>query len=418
METRSGPRKLWTRPWGYGESFLFFGSVLSGGLAAEYAFGPLDLKVLAWPFNFFLALIISAWALLARLLKNRAPFKFLSSRPPAVALIVCIGFLSIIMGLVPQASLPYRAPPEPGLIGRLGLDHLTSSFPLIFIYFFLLIALGQTVILRASLKRPVFLLNHLGLWLLLIAAGLGAPDRQRELMVVPEGGLEWRTRQADGSFLEMPLAIRLLNFDIDEYPAKLAIVDHSSGQALTENGRLAVFQLDPAEPQGRLLDYDISLLEFLPRAAQLRPDLFTRAITQGTGQPAGQAAKLLAKNRYSGQSYQGWVSTGGLSYPPRPLPLGDRWLAMTKPEPRRFLSQVMVYTREGLELTAEIEVNKPLKAGDWLIYQHNYDTLAGKESLWSGFELVCDPWLPLAKTGFVLWALGSLGLIIFGQKKL
>jgi hypothetical protein len=252
----------------------------------------------------------------------------------------------------------------------------------------------------------------LGLWLVLVAAGLGAFDRQRELMVVPEGGLEWRVSRPDGSILEMPLAIRLDKFEIEEYPAKLALVNHQTRQVVDNDKQSPFLSLEPAKTLGRLWDYDIEVLEYLPQAVPIGPDIFTRAIIR----PAVQAAKLKAKSRTTGKTYQGWVSTAGGMAAARPLAVGNYWLSMTKPKPKRFLAQVKVFTQEGLELESKIEVNKPLKAGSWLIYQYNYDDQADGQGSWSGFELRKDPWLWLAKIGFLLWALGSMGLLIKGKR--
>jgi hypothetical protein len=231
-------------------------------------------------------------------------------------------------------------------------------------------------------------------------------------MNVQEGGLEWRSQRPDGSVSELPLAIRLDNFDIEEYPSKLLLIDHETGLPKGAGERMDFFQLDPMEPKGQLLDYDIDLLEFLPNAAPSQ-DTFVKAITKATV----QAAKVAVANRLTGRKYEGWLSTGELYQPPKPLKLEDKLLlAMARPEPRRFISRVKVFTKEGQEIESTIEVNKPLKAGSWLIYQRNYDTNAGRSSTWSGFELVKDPWLNMARTGLLIWAIGSLGLVIRGRR--
>jgi hypothetical protein len=406
-------RRLWTSPWGFQESFVLVFSALGGGFFAEWFVGPPDLSHLSWPYNLYIALFLIGSSCLCLPLKKFRPVKYLTSVPLSTALIVVMGLLTLAMGFIPQVQVPYQPPENLTLLGRLGFDHLTSSWPFIGLYLAILISLGATVIVRLSRRRAVFFANHLGLWLLLLAAGLGASDRIREIMLVPEGGLEWRARRNDGQIVEMPLAIRLDDFDIDEYPAKLAVIDHETGMALTQDERLLSWQLDPMEPRGRLLDYDVELLEFLPDAVPAGPDIFVKAIARATV----QAARVKASNRGTGDVFEGWLSTGESFFPPRPLTLdGNRLLAMTRPEPRRFVSKVKVFTREGEEIESRIEVNSPLKAGSWLIYQRNYDTEAGRSSTWSGFELISDPWLPLAEAGLLLWAAGSAGLVIRARK--
>jgi hypothetical protein len=353
----------------------------------------------------------TAGALLARPFRKTRLIRFLTSLHFSLALSAALAFLALVLGLIPQRAAAPPAGEALGLTARLGLDQLTSGWPMLIVYGLLLLTLGQVTVLAFRRRGAVFILNHLGLWLLLAAAGLGSLDRQREVMIVPQGGLEWRAGGAGGEIREMDLAVRLDRFDIDEYPAKVALADHQAGRTAQAEA-FAFFQLDPLERKGRLQNYDLEVLKFLPRAVPLGPDNFVRAISRETV----QAAELKVINLLSGKIFQGWVSSGGLFLPPRPLKLENQILALTSPEPRRFVSQVKVFTRSGLELEGQIEVNKPLKAGPWLIYQYSYDTRYGRQSPWSGFELVYDPWLPLALAGLALWSLGALGLIIRGRK--
>ena len=95
------------------------------------------------------------------------------------------------------------------------------------------------------------------------------------------------------------------------------------------------------------------------------------------------------------------------------LPLSDSVsLVMPEPEPKRFASEVTVYTKEGERTDALIEVNKPLSIGGWKIYQLSYDETKGKWSRTSIFELVRDPWLPVVYAGILMMLLGSVCLFI------
>jgi hypothetical protein len=320
-----------------------------------------------------------------------------------------MGLVSLLMGLTPQI-VPYQPPSEPlGPVARLGLNHLTASWPLAAIYLMTLLALGALVVVRFSSRRPAFMATHLGLWLLLVAAGVGGGDRAREIMLVPEGGLEWRVKRTEGQILEMPLAIRLDDFQLEEYPPRLALINHSTGQPQTTDGQLQLWQIDTLETRGQLGEFDLELLKYLPDAALIGQDEYVRAVPKGLI----QAAIIKATHRPTGATYQGWVSTGESFRAPQPLKLGEHLLlTMTRPEPRRYISQVKVFTKEGLEIEDSIEVNHPLKVGAWYIYQRNYDSNAGRASSWSGFELVKDPWLPMANAGLILMSLGSAGLVI------
>jgi hypothetical protein len=264
----------------------------------------------------------------------------------------------------------------------------------------------------------VFFLNHFGLWLVLLAAGLGASDRQREIMRVPEGGVEWRSISA-GELKDLDVAIRLDDFVMEEYPAQLALVDPATGQSLPPGRPPYLFQIDPKAPAGQLPGYQLEVLNFLPQAHPLGDGGFVKSMANG----GVQAAMVKASDLKSGEVYEGWLTSGNGFIGPQPLRLGgfdpDKGhglvLAMTKPEPRLFLSKVKVFAKSGQTTEGLISVNHPLRLWPWLIYQRDYDTFAGPISAWSGFELVKDRWLYLAYVGFILWSAGCLGMIFRGR---
>ena len=80
--------------------------------------------------------------------------------------------------------------------------------------------------------------------------------------------------------------------------------------------------------------------------------------------------------------------------------------------PRRFASDVTVYTQDGKAVSGTVEVNKPMKVNGWKIYQYDYDARAGAESAYSGFELVRDPWLPAVYAGIFMMLAGALCLML------
>lgn len=90
---------------------------------------------------------------------------------------------------------------------------------------------------------------------------------------------------------------------------------------------------------------------------------------------------------------------------------------MPEREPKRFASEVVVYTQGGTIKRGIIEVNRPLKVDGWKIYQVSYDEEKGRWSDVSIFELVRDPWLPVVYVGIVMMMLGAIGLFVNAQRK-
>ena len=85
--------------------------------------------------------------------------------------------------------------------------------------------------------------------------------------------------------------------------------------------------------------------------------------------------------------------------------------------PKRFASDVLVRNKSGKEISAVIEVNKPLKVDGWKMYQYSYDEDAGTESKVSVLELVKDPWLPMVYVGIFMMLAGALLMLVTGFKR-
>ena len=85
--------------------------------------------------------------------------------------------------------------------------------------------------------------------------------------------------------------------------------------------------------------------------------------------------------------------------------------------PKRFASDVTVYTKDGKNVSGIVEVNKPLKVNGWKIYQYGYDVMRGSNSSYSVFQLVRDPWILWVYIGIFMMLAGALCLMFFMAPK-
>jgi len=85
--------------------------------------------------------------------------------------------------------------------------------------------------------------------------------------------------------------------------------------------------------------------------------------------------------------------------------------------PKRFASDISVYTEDGKTVQGTVEVNKPLKVNGWKIYQYGYDVRMGPESTYSVFQLVRDPWILWVYIGIFMMIAGALCLMLFMAPK-
>ena len=85
--------------------------------------------------------------------------------------------------------------------------------------------------------------------------------------------------------------------------------------------------------------------------------------------------------------------------------------------PKRFASDISVYTEAGQSVQGVVEVNKPLKVNGWKIYQYGYDSSRGAESEYSVFQLVHDPWIFWVYLGIFMMIAGAVCLMLFMAPK-
>lgn len=370
---------------------------------------PLDFNLLGRPVNFVILALLLIPPLVALLRPKNKFLLWLGSIPLSVLLVAAFLLLSMILGLTPQSPHPLKSPE---LAHRLGLTSLTSTWPFIVIQVMTMITLSVALALRLRRKGPktAFILNHLGLWLLLAAAGLGAADRRSYMFWVEEEQVEWRGRTGAGLIVELPLAIKLHDFSLEQYPPKLFVINKNDGKTLPE-GKPQWYQIEPERNiPGQLLGWAVTVEKYYHLAVRGPGGEYIES-----PRPDAAPAALISVSRGS-EKQRGWITDGGLMQPFQTLALvDDLVLVMASPEPKRFSSDITVYTKDGGDKRQVVEVNKPLSLGPWMIYQHSYDDRLGRMSRNSGFEAVYDPWWPLARLSLWLMVAGAF-LLIWGGR--
>lgn len=407
-------RRLWQKPWQYKESAFLVAGIILAGFSLQLGLGPFDFFLLHYPVNVGIAAFLVLILVLSVFARKTALFKWLSGIPFCVSLIVALLFFGLIMGLTPQLARP--DPHSHNIFSDLGFTTVTSSWPFVLLYTMTILSLGLVIVRRLLVFRKgdlAFYCNHIGLWILLVSAGLGASDMQRFVMHVSEGEMEWRVYNPRGEVLELPIAIRLKDFSMEEYPPKLVIINRETGKPQPE-GKPWYFQIDEKEPSGKLGEWEITLEEYLHEAVRNADGYIASPMPAST-----PAARVTAKNMRTGEVKTGWVCGGG-AIPAffSGVTLSDTLtMVMTQPEPKRFVSDILVVTKEGQKQEAKLEVNKPLTIGPWMLYQYGYDNEAGKMSTYTSIELVRDAWLYPAYAGIVLMMIGSVLLVCRGTGK-
>ncbi len=391
-------RKIWRQPWGYTEGILLAIGFLFTGLALDF-FTRTPIPKPAFPYNISLAAFLVSLLIVLHLnRKSNKLIRWLSSVPAAISALGLFTFLSVLMGLIPQQ--PEGAP---------GLYNLLDSWAYLLAYIWLLLVLGLSALKRIKpfkIKNIGYLLNHLGLWIALAAAGLGAGDLAKLNMYLQEGQTTWYAYDENRQRIELSFAFKLQDFVMENYPSKIALISKDSHDIYKRKGKPLITDL-PIDDSIQMAGLNIRTLTYISNAIRIEKNKYQPSKDTG----AVQAAMMSV----NGEKY-GWVSPGNFMYTSKPLTINDSMaLVMLKPEPKRYASEVEVFSKDGFRTEKVIEVNKPLKLKGWKIYQTDYDQRFGRWSRLSILELVRDPWLPVVYVGLLMMILGAFWLIFQGK---
>lgn len=151
------------------------------------------------------------------------------------------------------------------------------------------------------------------MFIALTAAVLGSGDLQRLRMTVQTETTEWRAMDRQNNQVELPLAIELKSFAIEEYPPKLLIVDNISGQPLPEKTPQNLV-VEDIPLQGNILDWEITVTRFLPWAASyFQKDTVYFVEFHSVG--ATSAVYVEVYHHKNNIRKEGWVSSGNHFFP-------------------------------------------------------------------------------------------------------
>lgn len=440
---------MWNKPYTLKEGTVIVAGLLVTGGLLQVTLGPLEWGLFAWPANFITLILFVFLLIVAYLLRKRSYFcLFMSTMQAAIPAIAAAAILTLIMGVTKQVAEGKR-PMDP-----VGLTKMLSFWPFILVYVWMTAILGEVTInqiARFSWRRFPTLVSHVGLFLILTCGTLGSADMLRVKMYCETGQPEWRGLDAFNNVHQLPVAIQLEKFTIDEYPPKLMLID-KTGRPLPQD-KPENLLVDNGMKSGQLLDCKIDILKRIDNAVpvmlskmigkmpegmmgNIRMDSLGQARNKDgyiASDASGSACALLVRvtrgvnangssdtNLIKGQKQvvTGWITSGSYLFPYQALRLKDgRMLAMPNREPRRFASLVNIYTQSGQNIQTEIEVNKPFTIEGWKIYQLSYNEQMGKWSNLSVFELVTDPWLPVVYIGIFMLLIGAVGMFLTASRK-
>lgn len=387
---------MWNKPWTLTEGFLIGGGLLVTALLLQLTVGSINWQIFAYPVNIIAFLLFLCIITSIHLLRNNVyAFRFLSTYQAAIPALVYTVGITIVMGITCDTSM-------------------LSHWYFVFSYLYLSVVLGLVILKRMmhfNIRHDIpFMLNHFGLFIVIVAATLGNADMRRLKMSITKDMPEWRAIDDKQMICELPIAIQLKQFTIEEYPPKLMLIDNKTNQPIPLKHPETLL-IDSIFTQGKLKGHTIRLIKYIEMAA---PSMSIDSTTYLPYTAKGAVCALLV----SVDGHKGWVTSGSYLFPSQTLKIDNKvTLVMVEREPKRYLSRVEIMTKSGKDIETNIEVNKPFEVDGWKIYQLSYDEKMGKWSDYSIVELVSDPWLPVVYTGIFMMLAGALSMFILAQQK-
>ena len=204
-------RLSFTRPWKTAEGFLIGGGLFAVGLALQLGLGPVRWSLFAAPVNWImLVLLLGVLVLMFLLRKKVYAFEWMMHGQAAVAAMAWALGITLVMGLLPQT----------GQGGVPWLSRMLTFWPFVLLWTWMMVISGLATInhlTRFKLSEVPFLLNHLGVFVAIVAATLGSADVQKLQMTVYDENPEWRALSEDNAVVEPGLTIELHAFTVDYY---------------------------------------------------------------------------------------------------------------------------------------------------------------------------------------------------------
>ena len=421
---------MWNKPWKYREGIAICIGLLITGALLQASIGPVEWLFFMWPANIIaLALLIAALVLFYMLRSKAYIFRFMAQTEAAVPALATAAILTVIMGLTRQVPEGHPA------MDPIGLSRILSFWPFVLIYLWNTIIVAEVGIYQLVHFQKRFipsLVSHLGLFIFLTCGVLGSADMKRLKMYCEEGNPEWRALDSYDKVHELPLAIELQKFTIDEYPPKLAMFESKTGKALPKDKPQNIV-IEKGFTSAELVGWTITVEKYIEDAMpagmlkmlqgmpeqmmkMMKMDDLGMRINAGgfvEYKDKGAATAILIKAQKGKTVKRGWVSSGSYMFPMSSLKLDDNTeIGMSAREPLRYASDIIIYSQEGTATPAHIEVNKPYTFGTWKIYQLDFNKEQGKWSTLSVYELISDPWLPSVYVGIYLLLAGAVLMFI------
>jgi len=288
------------------------------------------------------------------------------------------------------------------IVQRLGLNNIAFSWAYLFSFLLLLFALGFAtikLIIPLIKKNTWYILNHLRLWITLVAANFGVADQTHLRLKIADDEYKNIAYGKDNEITILPFEVKQTAFTVENYNAKLSLIDTNT----SNNDKKNKNSFEITENTTKILkNWSITTLKYYSAARFLKNDIFPFD-SIGTA----PAVLVRAENVKTKEIKEGWISTGNELIEKSDLTLNDsQTLIMLPPTQKEMTLTVSILDKEKT-IEKTIAVNSPQSYDGWKMYIFNFDDQKGNWSNSSIIELIRDKWQPFVYLGLAMLIIGS-----------
>jgi hypothetical protein len=391
----------------YLHSFMIAFGCIALGFLLQIFIGSVKVDLIRFPVNFVFLVLLLLLISIGHFKYKQSPIvQWLASPKAAIVSIVGFSVISLLMGFITQGDTTNS------IIRNLGLNNIAFSWTYIFSLLLLIVALGFATVKRIypfRKKNFWYILNHLGLWITLVAANFGFADQSHLRMNISTSTYSTFAYDEAGGFQEMPFQVKQTSFKLENYTPKLTIIDNKTSMLSMKSGKNTIEAKQNTSL--KIENWRITILKSYGSAREFKNVIFGFD-SIGTA----PATLVQVENINTKEIKQGWVSYGNLLINKLSITLdSSHSLVMLMPTTKEMILGIGIKKKDKIS-DYTIAVNSPQSINGWKIYLFDFNEQQGKWSNSSVIELIKEPWQPLVFLGLGMMIIGSFFVFWRGKK--
>ncbi|MEA3450834.1 MAG: cytochrome c biogenesis protein ResB, partial [Bacteroidota bacterium] len=337
--------------------------IIFAGIFAEIFTKGAGVTMPEWPFNIIILFVFVLYIILLHFFWKSEIKTWLSSISATITAIGAYAFLVILMGFIPQIDQT-----APNWVKLTGLSHINRSWEFLFLSIYMLLILGLVILRRVrklNFRNVAFLLNHLGIFVVISAASVSTGDLQRLTLPIAEGQTSNYAYKDKNTLVEIPFSVELVDFNVEYYVPELIVFNPHSRLIL--NDASVDYSIEDKK-EIEFKEWKFTVVKYYSNA--IRQD---STFIQNNDTAISEFAVLI-EIRHQNDVKEAWISSGNYLIPALSTHVTDDLaISLSLPQDKKYVSTINLISDAKELKNVKILVNFPFKFQGYNIYQQGFD---------------------------------------------